>query len=292
RMAHYANQKKARITIVDRIAQSRYAAFEQRYPAIKEICDINCVEMDADNPNVLRLLEMAADIPEAIVSIALCFQNFIQNLVKGLDISHHLKNNEIPIFIRSTNEFEDENLLGRYQHNFIMYGKYSDIGGSERLFRHKLDQLAMVNHAQFIAHRKADETFGTGEADQPWDLLDPKYKNSNRQAADHIEVKLRAIGCQAVKKQDAEAQHQPGLIAFEADEIEIMAMMEHERWVAERLLGGWMPGTDKPRRRSPFLVSWEKLDEIDVNIKSYDRGSVQEIPEILARDGKVVVRET
>ena len=59
-----------------------------------------------------------------------------------------------------------------------------------------------------------------------------------------------------------------------------MAEMKHARWVRERLLAGWKPGPRDPENKtSPYLVGWEELEQ---EIKGYDRDAVMAIPDILA----------
>jgi hypothetical protein len=60
--------------------------------------------------------------------------------------------------------------------------------------------------------------------------LPPELKESNRRAVDHIVQKLNEIGCslEHIEKGDVR------LIDFSDGEIEIMAEMEHARWLAEK----------------------------------------------------------
>jgi hypothetical protein len=77
-------------------------------------------------------------------------------------------------------------------------------------------------------------------------------------------------------------------VKFAADDIETMARMEHERWVAERLLEGYNPGPrDVTRMTSPYLVPWGELEE---GIRDYDREAVREIPGLLAAAGFEIYR--
>jgi hypothetical protein len=74
-----------------------------------------------------------------------------------------------------------------------------------------------------------------------------------------------------------------------AAEIDLMAEMEHGRWVLERLQSGWRfdVNRDPANRRSPFLVGWNELTDL---VKEYDRNAVKSWPAILAAAGFEVVR--
>lgn len=118
-----------------------------------------------------------------------------------------------------------------------------------------------------------------------WDALPSHLQESNRRQAEHIFAKLRAIGCTVHEVADREIE----LIAFTAEEIERMAEIEHDRWVAERLEDGWTPGAERDvlKKVSPYLVSWEELPE---DAREWDREAVRRIPELLAAVGLEVRR--
>ncbi len=87
--------------------------------------------------------------------------------------------------------------------------------------------------------------------------LDESLRASNRDQATDIARKLASIGCEAAPAKQARSEP----VQFEPGEIEMLARLEHDRWVEERLRQGWRPG---PRRevaekRSPYLVPWEEL---------------------------------
>jgi hypothetical protein len=117
-----------------------------------------------------------------------------------------------------------------------------------------------------------------------WNFLQEDLKESNRQQADHIPMKLKAIGCDFVPVVDRE----PKLVKFSKQEIEIMAEIEHDRFVAERFSQGWSAGRRNAKKKtSPYLVGWEKIPE---KIKEYDREAVRAIPKLLAKTGFEIYR--
>jgi hypothetical protein len=118
----------------------------------------------------------------------------------------------------------------------------------------------------------------------PWDELPEDLKESNRQQADNIPAKLKAIGCDFIPVVGRE----PRIIKFKKNEIEIMAEIEHDRFVAERFSQGWSLGKrNLQNKTSPYLVKWEKLKD---NIKEYDREAVRAIPDLLAKAGFEIYR--
>ncbi|MGZ4395626.1 MAG: RyR domain-containing protein [Gaiellaceae bacterium] len=119
----------------------------------------------------------------------------------------------------------------------------------------------------------------------PWGELDEGLRESNRLQAEHVFEKLRQIGCGVEPVADREI----ALMRFTEGEIETMAEMEHGRWSAERLAGGWRRGErrDEAARTSLYLVSWSELPE---EIRERDRRTVGRIPSYLAGVGLEVRR--
>jgi hypothetical protein len=117
-----------------------------------------------------------------------------------------------------------------------------------------------------------------------WGELGTEFRESNCRQADHIVEKLREIGRAMHRVEGREI----ALTTFSAEEVEIMARMEHGRWVAERLAQGWTFGEkrDVTNKKNPYLVSWSALPE---QAKETNRESVRGIPAFLASVGLEVV---
>lgn len=114
---------------------------------------------------------------------------------------------------------------------------------------------------------------------QPWEELREDYRESNRQQADHLPVKLRAIGYGFRPI----IGRKPILQEFSPGEIEKLAKIEHDRYLAERLANGWIPGPDDPgKKTNPTLKGWEELEEEE---KEKDRMAVRRIPGLMAQAG-------
>jgi ppGpp synthetase/RelA/SpoT-type nucleotidyltranferase len=120
-----------------------------------------------------------------------------------------------------------------------------------------------------------------------WDQLLDNLKDSNRRQADHIHEKLRRIGCSLNPKKGSGGD----LFPFSPEEVEILAEMEHGRWVVERLRSGWKWSAqrDVARKTSPYLVAWKQLPE---QVKEWDRVTVRKIPQFLSEVGLEIVRNT
>jgi hypothetical protein len=121
---------------------------------------------------------------------------------------------------------------------------------------------------------------------QPWETLAEHLRESNRQQADGIGVILRSIGC-AMRPASGDA---PAPFHFTDEEVEIMAGVAREHWVAERRRAGWVSGPERDlvRKITPYLeASYAELPE---DVKEWDRQAVRAIPEVLAAAGYEVYR--
>ena len=110
-----------------------------------------------------------------------------------------------------------------------------------------------------------------------WEDLQTDYQSENLLHADDFQRKLAALGLQAVPVSGREIKYR----ACTPKELELLAEMEHGRYVASKLLQGWTLGPRGPRRR-PSLVAWKELGEEE---RDRDRDLVREMPQMLKEMG-------
>lgn len=96
----------------------------------------------------------------------------------------------------------------------------------------QLDREAKIIHEMYC-----DDQFALGDTQEanpslvPWENLSEGMKDSNRGQADHLPIKLRAIDLSLV---EAMMQKQP--LTFTEQQIQMLADMEHRRWMACKML--------------------------------------------------------
>jgi hypothetical protein len=168
------------------------------------------------------------------------------------------------------------------------FGQPSRFCSPDAVENETLDVLARRIHEEFRRLRIAE---GRTAAEDPslsaWETLDPALRNSNRQQADHIPVKLRAVGCEMAEPD--EARRAQRVTAFSKDETTMLARMEHARLVAERKIAGWKHGPQKDveRKISPQLVAWNDLPD---EMRATHIDAVEHIPALLEAIGRWVYR--
>jgi len=119
-----------------------------------------------------------------------------------------------------------------------------------------------------------------------WSDLSAALRDSNRQQANAIPGRLRCLKLYLAEYDPARANQE--VRRLPPGEIDLLAEMEHERFVAERLTAGWRSGPrDSRNATTPFLVPWSDVDE---EYKDYDRATIRIIPELLHAVGYRIFR--
>ena len=121
-----------------------------------------------------------------------------------------------------------------------------------------LEGKARKNHEAYVAGLKPEERAGA----QGWDALQENFRDSNRWAVLHRDIKRDIWQRTADSKRDAMIEH--------------LSICEHQRWMGEKAMDGWrhaaLAAQDKRRRLHPSLVTWPKLSEEE---KEKDRVQVR-----------------
>jgi hypothetical protein len=156
---------------------------------------------------------------------------------------------------------------------------------TERLSDELREVLARAIHESYRADQAGRKTVGD-LAMADWEELPEDLRESNRDQAAHIFEKLHALGYAVHEAGDGRAEP----VTFTPEEVERMAVMEHDRFVAERRAAGWRlgPERDVHEKVTPYLVGWDDLPE---RVREWDREPVRRIPELLAAVGLEVRRE-
>ncbi|MGC8493462.1 MAG: RyR domain-containing protein [Syntrophobacteraceae bacterium] len=129
----------------------------------------------------------------------------------------------------------------------------------DTLMDEEQDKLASAWHEAYPRRGQ------NGPADKPWGQLDETYRESNRAAADHLDIKLHSIGLERRPKAECGENE---VKTLDPDQAELLSKVEHARWCAERWLDGWRWGEEKDPKDKihPDLVPWDKLPEAERKI--------------------------
>ena len=143
-----------------------------------------------------------------------------------------------------------------------------------------IELLAIAIHARYCEKQLLDHP--ERPLDYPdFSQLPDDLKYSNLRQAQNICDRLEQVGYRLGPKGGKDAVKE-----FPPELVELMAELEHESWIEERLGRGWKLGSrNVDEKTSPYLVPYDQLDE---EIKEYDRDAIRNIPSLVERGGMAV----
>lgn len=281
---------RPRITILDREAERKKESLLLRYPQLAEICELVSFTTDVTWPEFGegKFLRGSDGRPD-VTSLYVCLDDDARGVTAALALHELVCQERVPIVVRTA---EAGGLAAAVQgfENVRIFPLLDRTCTPEMLVGETpAETLARGVHDEYVRHeRAAGHTARSNPSLVDWHLLPESLKESNRRQADHVAIKLRAVGCGLGPATDGNAEH----VVFSPEEVEILARLEHDRWMAERLFEGWtyaQPPKDLVKKTSPDLVDWDELGE---DGKRKDRDTVRDLPALLAAAGFQVYRLT
>jgi hypothetical protein len=281
-----------RITLIDREASQKKETLSLRYPSLERVCTLIPIDADIHGPEFQRTSFLFDRRGRCDVTMMyVCLDDESSALAAALTLHERITALEIPIVVLMTHDAGLATLLqgekrGGSFRNLHAFGLLDRTCTPEVVLRGTYEILAHAMHEDYIRNEQLKEaTSQTNPVLVPWDNLSEDLKESNRNQAEHIRVKLEASGCAIALLMDWDAP----LFEFSPEEVEMLAEMEHERYVKERLRQGWKRGTTRNlrKKRSPTLIPWDELSEEE---KVKDRNTVRSLPAFLAKVGFQIYR--
>ncbi len=308
-IGHYRSGRKPQVTVVDRDVKHHWKQALDAYPALATWLDVRTEEGKIEDIGAEQIEDWGRQ-GAAITVVYVCTKDEIANLrisrvclrtlvdapLMGGDRLRTVNADGVPVIALDPaggcvlTEFA---AYGAYQQRFRLFSlvRAPDEKGrsqvAEGLLMDGDDARAKAFHQNYCVKNDeacaADPNRQKAVNNMAWEDLPENIRNANRVVSDHIEVKLRAVGCRAV------AQGSAVPTIFTPDEIELLAAMEHKRWWAEKALAGWSAGVlrDDKRLIHTDMIPYENLSE---TIKGYDRDSVRNIEEVLKLERLVITR--
>jgi len=286
RLPRRPEPRALRVTALDTDAPLRLAALLRRLPGLDALCALTAHTTDLD-PAAVAAGVAAAERDDPVSAVVVALPDRGASVAIALEVRAWCAQRGIPVFVRLREERGLAELLGEGAGTVQVFGTADSAGSKDVVVEEALDVLARAIHAEYVEKQRAR---GVTPAENPslvtWDALPETLREANRCQADHVPVKLGAVGCDvAPAHEDAGAP-----VVFTPAEVEALAVLEHARWAADRVLEGWTYAAgpkDAARRTSPHLVPWASLSE---EVRNADREPVLAIPRHLARLRLRIVR--
>lgn len=297
RIGHFANSagsgRPVKITLVDREVEKRLGELRERCPKIgdPEICDLVLREVREKPSEIIGVLSQVSH--EAVkagelITYAICFDGSPtadrENLLIGLPVSRAARGLAVQTLVYQTTRQGFAALLAAEPRTSGFDSRLHAFGMSEEIYNWDV----LMHEAEDVVAKALHERYrleNPASGHPPWDELREDFRESNRHAADHIPVKLRALGYHDAPVQRGKER----IVEFTDDETLLAAKMEHRRWCAERWLDGWEygPQTIRENRISSALVDWDRLSPEE---KQKDIRHVRGIIDVLYAAGRAIYR--
>ncbi len=278
-----------RLTIVDEAAEDQRARLLARYPALERICELRAVA--AHLGVELQRGPLAVENDLAVSAVYVCIAEEAKALETALALRARSELHSVPFAVAVNDAraglakiLHDDPQTAQGVYAFGVLNRTLQVAA---LLHGTNETLAQAKHEEYVRHQLVRGVpMGRGLM-VPWDQLDEHWKDANRAFADGIGAKLEATSCALVPAPLIDPTGP--LFEFTEDELEDLARLEHDRWVAEKVRTGWRygPERDDDRKIHPLIVDWEQLPESE---RDKDREPVREVPVMLAGAGFEILR--
>jgi voltage-gated potassium channel Kch len=270
------------VTVIDDAAADRIDGLLSEHPALERACKLNPLPATTRDMGRLAAHHLDEATPP-ICGVYVTAYDDAQVFETALKIRDEL-DTEVPVVAalsrtRGVAALIDDAKEAGALSNIDVFFTMEHTCTVELVRGGSFEPMARVIHDRW---REAERQ--AGREAPTWEHLDESRRESSREQARDIAVKLRLVGCAIAPLRDWDAQD----FTFTEEEIEILGRAEHERWNRERIASGWTLGPRNTEiKQTPYLVPF---DELPADIADYDRILVREIPAALATVGLQVIR--
>lgn len=291
---HMPNLIRARVVLAFEGAAEVRQNILFKFPQIINIVDL--VESDLSPSSSLgasRIREMASE-KNAVTTIFLSSGEDDATLRTAMGLRAVLHGINLPLFLVSWRPALLRPLFADHDESPRL-GVFGISDPASELARQRagqtVEKIAQALHHVYLNEesrkRQNNPQAGPpGESEVPWQRLTEEYRSENRENARHWEFKLRAVGRELVQAVDHDFRPTAELTA---EEIEILSILEHQRWNASKWLQGWQwgPERDNSKKLHNLLVPYSELSEEN---KDKDRQTIRALLAELDNLGSRMVR--
>jgi voltage-gated potassium channel Kch len=287
--------QKLNISMVDPQADLHIKRLCHEYSLVEQVCEWESLNFDTDSVEFLKaefLFDQQKQPEVNMVYVMVEDENL--GLSSALTLLERLRAFPVRVLVRMNEEKGLASLIRDARRNAGIFDRLLLFGLMERtcklnlIYNSSHESIARAIHEEYRSQEELKGNLpGTSPILVDWDCLPEEYKEMNRTQADSIGTKLNAIHCEIVPWGDYGGDK----FTFTPAEVELMSVLEHERWCAQRRKQGWVygPVRDDKLKLHPSLVPYGDpgLSEAE---KEKDRNTVRQIPHFLALAGYQIYR--
>ena len=157
------------------------------------------------------------------------------------------------------------------------------------------DFIAQHIHYEWAKNKAAKDNLRIGSMRDEWDDLKDAQKDSNRLPARHLNIKLRYVHAKFTDQADGEDWD---IESLNEDNWDRIARMEHNRWMAEKYLTGYVYIDDVPDKTLKKVLNQTlkchsdlvPFDQLSKDIQDYDKFTFHMAPVIAELNNKRIIK--
>ena len=288
RMSHFANQKKLKVTILDKSINAMKRLFLKSYPQLHNVIDLDFQELNIEGFNADVFNKIQGEIPVTCSYLCLDEDKFSISYIRLIIPLIKDSDNQIVICMKNSDNVFSV-MPKKYQKQIHRFLLFDETCTKKAILNETIDDMAKAIHNDYIAKQKEAGTLKPDKkaSHQEWNMLSQNFKDQNRSQADNFMIKIRAISAKLASHKTPVTEYK---FTEDKDIVELLAMMEHHRWCAHLWLNGWKYGAerDDTRKIHTDLIPYDQLSD---PIKQYDRDAIVNLPYLLLRLGKKIVKD-
>lgn len=272
RIFHTSVENDLQISIYSDHADKDRNYFSEQYPKADKIFPVRFHKFEGTFNEMIEKEELMNKGDQTLFITA--FDQDQANLNAGLELLEKTQNANFPIYVLNA-EGKGLRKLINYSTDtdrIKFFGQMEDICNLEFITGQKQDKLAQAIHDDYrklLSGASSESEKYTSD----WLTLSEDAKDASRAQADHIPYKFLLTN-------KSWPVADPNQVSFSTAEIETLAIIEHNRWMAHRYINGWDFGESRndELKLHPSLIPWEILSESE---KQKDRDTILRIKILL-----------
>lgn len=295
-IGHFRDGKRVTIHLISTRAKLDAAHLLKDYPGFQSCAKLEVIPIDTKEDFIDGVSAAATTIKSgSLFTVVLLSGNAQADLTEALILGERFRSLNLEVYLRvlldapardTVRLMVEANAALRTWIHFLP--EMDQACGMEAVFHESLDKVARLIHETWKkgteeqirdAESRGDATTAarhrSKETYREWEALTEEQKDVNRLAADHVSIKIRAMGL--------DPNHSKEVVTawaqMDVATLDQLSRMEHERWAAPYRMAGWKLGErDDKKRTHPNLIEYDALDQ---PTKQYDADQVMKIPRYL-----------
>jgi voltage-gated potassium channel Kch len=257
-----ADEWGSRKQAMARIYESGLPSYDTEIGAIEYVCNARFTRMPDSMRDEEWLHELHRLTSEECVkpAVIFCKESDDANFAAAVALAQRYEvtyGSPPPIFCWQLAHESAAELLRAHSSRIEVFGSHVDILTPSAIAQPHIDKLAKAVHACWLEVRRNQPDSSEAEL-KCWEETDEVYRRSCRFAAYHHAMKVAALPLPEASLLRMRIERARG-----DGSGNVLAKMEHYRYVAERLMQGWRWQKARKGCERPQLCTWEGLERLE-----------------------------